>query len=213
VTIVHDLVLVTSYDIDRLGLSTILDSSMKYKVHTVRPCRITPCFFETLNHQPIGLIDADLQDTDPIEVAGILTQYKPGMPVLLFARSEAPRLFLRGVATGLLGMIPKSDEPQDLLRKLDCASERKSLWNKEEIRRFQSCLSCASRVSGLEVPLTHRESDVLSKLSSGLTNKGIAEELGISCETVKEHVQHILRKIGVNDRTQAAVWAVRNRLF
>jgi DNA-binding NarL/FixJ family response regulator len=46
-----------------------------------------------------------------------------------------------------------------------------------------------------------------------LTNKRIAEDLGISYETVKEHVQHILRKIGVNDRTQAAVWAVRNRLF
>jgi DNA-binding NarL/FixJ family response regulator len=65
----------------------------------------------------------------------------------------------------------------------------------------------------MEVPLTHRESDVLSKLSCGLTNKRIAEDLGISYETVKEHVQHILRKIGVNDRTQAAVWAVRNRLF
>jgi DNA-binding NarL/FixJ family response regulator len=49
-------------------------------------------------------------------------------------------------------------------------------------------------------------------MANGLTNKEIAKMLKISYETVKEHVQHILRKIGVKDRTQAAVWAVRNEL-
>ena len=61
----------------------------------------------------------------------------------------------------------------------------------------------------VEVPLTKREGEVLRQLASGMTNKQIAESLHISYETVKEHVQHILRKIGVTDRTQAAVWAVR----
>ena len=62
-----------------------------------------------------------------------------------------------------------------------------------------------------EVSLTKRESEVLKQLAFGLTNKEIAQSLGISYETVKEHVQHILRKIGVSDRTQAAVWAVRTK--
>jgi DNA-binding NarL/FixJ family response regulator len=53
---------------------------------------------------------------------------------------------------------------------------------------------------------------VLKQLAFVLTNKEIAQALGISYETVKEHVQHILRKIGVSDRTQAAVWAVRKEL-
>ena len=53
---------------------------------------------------------------------------------------------------------------------------------------------------------------MLRQLACGLTNKQIAEALHISNETVKEHVQHILRKIGVTDRTQAAVWAVRKEL-
>ena len=52
----------------------------------------------------------------------------------------------------------------------------------------------------------------LKQLALGLRNKEIAQSLGISYETVKEHVQHILRKIGVTDRTQAAVWAVRKNL-
>jgi DNA-binding NarL/FixJ family response regulator len=62
------------------------------------------------------------------------------------------------------------------------------------------------------LPLTQRESEVLRQLAYGLTNKEIAQTLHISYETVKEHVQHILRKIGVSDRTQAAVWAVRKEL-
>jgi DNA-binding NarL/FixJ family response regulator len=64
----------------------------------------------------------------------------------------------------------------------------------------------------VEVPLTQRESEVLRQLALGLTNKEIAQALNISYETVKEHVQHILRKVGVTDRTQAAVWAVRRGL-
>ena len=67
-------------------------------------------------------------------------------------------------------------------------------------------------VADVEVALTQREGEVLRQLACGLTNKQIAEALHISYETVKEHVQHVLGKIGVNDRTQAAVWAVRNNL-
>ncbi|MEZ6072091.1 MAG: LuxR C-terminal-related transcriptional regulator [Pirellulales bacterium] len=53
---------------------------------------------------------------------------------------------------------------------------------------------------------------MLRQLAFGLTNKEIAQTLGISYETVKEHVQHTLRKLAVTDRTQAAVWAVRKGL-
>ena len=63
-----------------------------------------------------------------------------------------------------------------------------------------------------ESPLTRRETQVLRHVALGLSNKEIGQSLGISIETVKEHVQNILRKISVNDRTQAAVWAVRRGL-
>ena len=59
------------------------------------------------------------------------------------------------------------------------------------------------------VPLTNRELQVLRHVALGLSNREIGSSLGISIETVKEHVQNILRKLDVNDRTQAAVWAVK----
>lgn len=64
----------------------------------------------------------------------------------------------------------------------------------------------------VEVPLTQRETQVLRHLALGLSNKEIGRSLSISIETVKEHVQHLLRKIEATDRTQAAVWAVRKGL-
>ena len=62
------------------------------------------------------------------------------------------------------------------------------------------------------IPLTNREMQVLQHVSMGLSNREVGKSLGISVETVKEHVQNILRKLDVNDRTQAAVWAVKQGL-
>ena len=61
--------------------------------------------------------------------------------------------------------------------------------------------------------LTNREVQVLRHLGLGLSNAEISNSLGISIETVKEHVQNILRKTNATDRTQVAVWAVRERLI
>jgi DNA-binding NarL/FixJ family response regulator len=64
-----------------------------------------------------------------------------------------------------------------------------------------------------DIPLTNRELQVLRHVALGLSNREIGRSLGISIETVKEHVQNILRKVDANDRTQAAVWAVRRGLI
>jgi DNA-binding NarL/FixJ family response regulator len=63
-----------------------------------------------------------------------------------------------------------------------------------------------------DVPLTPRETQVLRLVAMGLSNREIADALEISVETVKEHVQNMLRKVDLADRTQAAVWALRNGL-
>ena len=67
--------------------------------------------------------------------------------------------------------------------------------------------------SDADNPLTNRETQVLRHVSMGLSNREIGKSLGISVETVKEHVQNILRKLDVNDRTQAAVWALKKGMI
>ena len=99
-----------------------------------------------------------------------------------------------------------------MVQAIKTAAKGENTWTREELRRVTGALATPRITADIEVPLTQRESEVLRQLAYGLTNKQIAEALDISYETVKEHVQHILRKVGVTDRTQAAVWAVRSEL-
>ena len=81
-----------------------------------------------------------------------------------------------------------------------------------ELKKIASTMKVKQAIDDDDVPLTQRETQVLRHVALGLSNKEIGKSLEISVETVKEHVQNILRKIAVNDRTQAAVWAVRKGL-
>jgi DNA-binding NarL/FixJ family response regulator len=116
------------------------------------------------------------------------------------------------VALGANGYLLKSSSRDDLLATIHRAAAGEDAWTRDELRRVTGALATPRMSAEVDVPLTQRESEVLRQLAHGLTNKEIGQALGISYETVKEHVQHILRKIGVNDRTQAAVWAVRKNL-
>jgi DNA-binding NarL/FixJ family response regulator len=113
---------------------------------------------------------------------------------------------------GAQGYLLKGASREELLTALRAAAAGENIWTREELRRVTGALAAPRAVGDVDVPLTQRESEVLRQLAHGLTNKEIAQSLTISYETVKEHVQHILRKIGVSDRTQAAVWAVRKGL-
>jgi DNA-binding NarL/FixJ family response regulator len=81
-----------------------------------------------------------------------------------------------------------------------------------ELRRVAGTMATRQKQEDAEIALTQRETQVLRHLALGLSNKEIGRSLSISIETVKEHVQHLLRKINATDRTQAAVWAVRRGL-
>jgi DNA-binding NarL/FixJ family response regulator len=106
----------------------------------------------------------------------------------------------------------KGSTREQLLQAIHKVATGDNAWTREELRRITGALATPRLASDVDVPLTQRESEVLRQLAFGLTNKEIAQTLDISYETVKEHVQHILRKLGVTDRTQAAVWAVRKGL-
>jgi DNA-binding NarL/FixJ family response regulator len=87
-----------------------------------------------------------------------------------------------------------------------------SIFTRDELRRMTAALATPRLTADVEVPLTQREGEVLREMAKGSTNKQIAEALHVGYETIKEHLQHIFRKIGVDDRTQAAVWAIRKGL-
>ncbi|MCY2993846.1 MAG: response regulator transcription factor [Planctomycetota bacterium] len=160
----------------------------------------------------VVILDVRMPDMDGLNVLGRLKLDHPQMPVLMLSTYDNPTYVARAVALGAAGYLLKGSDGESIMEAIRKAATGQNVWTREELRRVSGALATPRASSEVEVPLTQRESEVLRQLALGLTNKEIAQALNISYETVKEHVQHILRKIGVTDRTQAAVWAVRKKL-
>ncbi len=163
-------------------------------------------------HPDLVLLDVRMPGHDGIACLGRLRAELPALPVLMFSAYDNPTYIARAVALGAAGYLIKTCSDDELLSAIRRSAAGESIWTREELRRVTGALSTPRGAVDLEVPLTKRENEVLKQLALGLSNKEIARVLSISYETVKEHVQHILRKVGVADRTQAAVWAVRKGL-
>ena len=163
-------------------------------------------------HPDVILLDVRLEEGDGLSALGRIKIERPQIPVLMLSSFDNPTYVARSVALGASGYFLKNASRDTILEAIRKVAVGENAWTRQELRRVTGALATPRLAADIEVPLTRRESEVLEQLAHGLTNKEIALALGISYETVKEHVQHILRKVGVNDRTQVAVWAVRNGL-
>jgi DNA-binding NarL/FixJ family response regulator len=133
-------------------------------------------------------------------------------PTLFYTTHHNPTYAARASALSAAGFVAKSVERDELIQSITTVAGGGVCWPSDLVRRLSGGLAGTAPTIGPGSPLTSREDEVLKQLAFGLSNKEIAQALGISYETVKEHVQHILRKLNVADRTQAAVWAVRQGL-
>lgn len=200
------------HEVVRRGLRSLLEGT-----EITVACEVTTgtdALKQTLAHDyDVVLMDIRMPDGDGITALGRIKLDKPKQQVLMLSAFDNPTYVARSVALGACGFLLKGCTRAALLTAIRTSAKGESAWHREDLRRVTGALATTRIAADVEVPLTQRESEVLRQLAYGLTNKEIAVTLNITYETVKEHVQHLLRKIGVSDRTQAAVWAVRKELL
>ena len=206
-----DLLIADDHEVVRAGLARLLEGTEIRLVGEADDGKAVVAMAIERRPQVI-LLDVRMPDVDGLSCLGRLKVELPDTPVLMFSAFDNPTYVARAVALGAAGYLLKSASRAQIIEAIVVVAGGEMLWSRDEMRRISGALGGSHAMAETDVPLTKRESEVLKQLAFGLTNKEIAQALGISYETVKEHVQHVLKKLGVADRTQAAVWAVRNDL-
>jgi DNA-binding NarL/FixJ family response regulator len=153
----------------------------------------------------VVLVDLVMPKVDGIDVIRRLGDHAPGArAVVLTSFIDDDRLF-PVLRAGAAGYLLKDVQPQELVEAIRTVHGGGALLHPKVAARLLSELATD--------PLTPREREVLVLIGRGMANKAIARELSLSEKTVKAHVSSILAKLGVHDRTQAALYAVREGLL
>lgn len=162
----------------------------------------------------LALLDIRMADGDGLEALQLIKRDSPRTAVVMLTTYDNPTYMARAVAGGAAGYLLKGVERDELLDALRRVALGESLLSADHLNRSLRGISAdAPGVADLIEPLTDREIEVLRLLSTGMNNRAIAAVLFVAESTIKTHVEHIIGKLGVSDRVQAAVWAARHGLL
>jgi two-component system, NarL family, response regulator LiaR len=158
-------------------------------------------------HDPdVVLMDLVLPVVDGVEAIRQIVAQRPATRVIALTSFLDDDKLFPAVRAGAAGYLLKDVEPQELVRAIRTVHAGEALLHPAVAARLME--EVAERDDASQ-PLTRREREVVELIARGLSNKRIAAELGISEKTVKAHVSNILGKLGLSDRTQVAMHAVR----
>ena len=157
------------------------------------------------------LMDLVMPKLDGVGAMRELRARVPESRVIVLTSFLDDERLLPAIQAGAAGYLLKNSEPAELVRAIRAAHGGETIIDPTVASRLVQAIADGRR-SAADQALTGREREVLELIARGRSNKRIAFELGISEKTVKTHVGHVLAKLGVSDRTQAALLAVREGL-
>lgn len=209
-----NVLIVDDHEVARVGLSWLLDNP---SFHVVGSVATAAEALQCLADEPIDLVllELRLSDGSGLKLLEEICNSRPEIAVVVLSAYENPTYIARAAALGAADYLLKSIPSQTLLGTLHRILKGNAADADSLLFLIQKAMQERVDVRMLpsDFPLTAREAQVLRHIALGLSNKEIAKSLGISIETVKEHVQHVLRKINAADRTDAAVRAIKSGIM
>ena len=160
----------------------------------------------------ILLLDISMPGKNGLEVLDEIKQNKYGIKVLILTGHNEPEYLFKAVDIGVDGYILKDSRLDELQRAIQSVLSGESYIDSSLISVLNNRLQNRNTYKNKIDSLTDRELEVLVQVANGMINKEIATNLNISERTVKNHVSNIFKKIDVSDRTQAAVFAIKNNI-
>lgn len=162
-------------------------------------------------HPDLILLDLNMRGMSGQELLGILKAEDHDARVIVLTVSDSEEDVVAVLRAGADGYLLKDAEPEDVLNGLRAAAQGRMALGERVAEILADALRHEIRPKPADgAKLTEREREILSHIATGHSNKLIARELKITEGTVKVHVKHLLRKLDLGSRVEAAVWAVRN---
>jgi len=167
----------------------------------------------------IVLMDLSLPQPGGIETTQRIRRELPATAVVVLAVDEDEEALFASIKAGAAAFLIKDVSPEDLVMVIRRVSKGEFLINDKVfskpavasrvLKEFRELAVYGQEAQPIFAPLSPREVEILDNIAQGMTNKQVAYALSISEQTVKNHMSSILRKLAVNDRTQAVVYAMR----
>ncbi len=164
----------------------------------------------------VALMDIRMPQMDGIQALEALKSAKSTTRVIMLTTYRSTTYLLRSLSSGAAGFVLKDTSREELLAAIYAVASGASMVDNQFLQSVLRNLGNESETQDAPMetvePLTTREMDILRLMVEGLTNQAIGEALGLSSGTVKGYAHTIIQKLGTNDRTQAAVKAIRLKL-
>ena len=207
-----NLVIADDHSMVREGLKQLLELDNNLKVVAEASDGIE-ALDKIQRHKPdVLLLDINMPNMNGLETLQVIHQEKIKVKVLILTIHNEVEYLMKAVEIGCDGYVLKDSDSNLLKKAIYTVYEGEKFVQPSLTPSLNSEMSLKSIADDKLNELTKREIEVLKLIADGLFNKEIAAKLDISERTVKTHVSNIFKKIDVSDRTQAAVFAIKNNL-
>ncbi|MBI3751612.1 MAG: response regulator transcription factor [Chloroflexi bacterium] len=213
------ILIVDDHALFRVGIANILGREKEFEVIGEADSSRGAIEAAETQSPDVILMDASLPPPGGIETTQRIRRELPATAVVVMAAEEDEEALFASIKAGAAAFVVKDISPDDLVHVVRRVSGGEFLINDKVfskpavasrvLKEFRELAVYGQEAQPIFAPLSPREVEILDNIAQGMTNKQVAYALSISEQTVKNHMSSILRKLAVNDRTQAVVYAMR----
>jgi len=213
------IMIVDDHALFRVGIANILGRERDFELVGEAPDGRSGLDMADALSPNIVLMDLSLPAPGGIETTQRIRRELPATAVIVMAQDEDEESLFASIKAGAAAFVIKDISPEDLIHVIRRVSLGEFLINDKVfskpavasrvLKEFRELAIYGQEAQPIFAPLSPREVEILDNIAQGMTNKQVAYALSISEQTVKNHMSSILRKLAVNDRTQAVVYAMR----